>query len=145
MAEAGESALRVELVAILVANTAMLQDGLRAELARPHAIVPGRPLQFEADPWSWGVSSCATEEPVTDGDWLSESLSGNWYERAEAAGIDWNVLLESEICPWFAGCWQAVGGPARFSPAYLFLHGYHDQQYDLEHRYWVPAAKAFGG
>jgi hypothetical protein len=145
VAEAAESALRAELVAVLAGNTAMLRDGLRAELDRPHNMKPGRPLQFEVDPWSWGISSCATEEPVTDGDWLSESLPDDWYERAEAAGINWNGLLESMVCPWFADCWQAEGGPARFSPAYLFLHGFHDQQYDLERCCWVPTTVAFGG
>jgi hypothetical protein len=140
-----EGALRAELVTALAASTAMLRGGLRAELVRPHAMEPGRPLQFEVDPWSWGISSCATEEPVADDDWLSAALPDDWYERAEAAGVNWDGLFESEICPWFAGCWQAEGGPARFSPAYLFLHGYHDQQYDLERRCWVPAAEAFGG
>jgi hypothetical protein len=48
------------------------------------------------------------------------------------------------LCPWFAECWEAVGGPARFSPAFLFFHGYHLQQYDLERRCWLSSAEAFG-
>jgi len=136
--------LRKELLAVLSANTPRLCDGLRAELARPVTLGPGRRLQFEADPWSWGITSCATAEPVFDGDRLSDELPGDWFERAEEAGVNWDALLSDEVCPWFAGCWQAVGGPARFSPAYLFLHGYHDQQYDLERHCWVPAEVAFG-
>lgn len=142
MPEAVAGTLRAELVAALAANTARLCDGLQAELARSVELEKGRRLMFEADPWTWGISSCATEEPVTEpkGDWLSESLPDDWYERTEEAGVDWNVLLSDEVCPWFAGCWQEVGGPARFSPAYLFLHGYHDQLYHLERRCWLPAA-----
>jgi hypothetical protein len=126
----------------------MLRRGLGAALAELRAMEPDLPLQFEADPYTWGVACCATEEPVTEGDWLDESLPADWYERAEAAGIDWigaRTLLEREICQWFADCWHAEGGPARFSPAYLFLHDYHDQQYDLERRCWVSAAEAFPG
>lgn len=135
MAEPSEP-LRHELLAVLAANALRLCDGLRAELARP--------LQFEADPWSWGITSTATEEPVFDGDRLADDLPADWFERCEAAGVDGDALLSDEVCAWFAECWQAVGGPGRFSPAYLFLHGYHDQQYHLEGRQWLPAAAAFG-
>jgi hypothetical protein len=139
-----ERALHAELVAALTANTAMLRAGLHAELARRHTLEPGRPLQFEADPWTWDISSCATEEPITDEDWLSGALLDDWFERAEAAGVNWDGLLGSAVCPWFADCWQLENGPARFSPAYLFLHGYHDQQYHLETRCWVSANVALG-
>jgi len=144
MTEASASTLRAELVAALAAYSARLCDGLRAELARSVTLEEGRRFQFEADPWSWGISSCATEEPITEGDWLSESLPDDWFERVEEAGANWDALLCDEVCPWFAGCWQEVGGSARFSPAYLFLHGYHDQQYDLERRCWLPSDVAFG-
>lgn len=143
MAEASD-ALRGELLALLTSTTPQLCDGLRAELARPHSEQPRRPLQFEADPWTWGISSCATEEPVLDGEGIENALHAGWFERCEAAGVNWDGLLCDELCPWFAGCWQAVGGPARFSPAFLFLHGYHDQQYHLERCCWVPLAEAFG-
>jgi hypothetical protein len=143
MAEAAEP-LRGELLAVLAAATAGACDGLRTELARPHPEQPGRPLQFEADPWSWSISSCATEEPAFVGEGLMAELPRDWFERADAAGVDFDALLCDEICPWFAGCWQAVGGPERFSPAFLFLHDHHDQQYHLERRCWLPAAEAFG-
>jgi hypothetical protein len=142
MTEASE-VLRDELLVVLGANARRLCDRLRAELARPHPEQPGRPLQFESDPWSWGITSTATEESVFDGDRLSDELPGDWFERAEAAGVNWDGLLSDEVCPWFAGCWESVGGPAQFSPAFLFLHGYHDHQYNLERRCWVPAAEAF--
>ena len=141
---ADASTLRAELTAALAANTARLSDGLRGELARSIKLAEGRPLQFEVDPWSWGVSSCASEEPVITGDWLSLALTRGWFERAEEAGVNYDAMISEELCPWFADCWQAVGGPARFRPAYLFFHGYHDQQYDLVGRIWVPAEVAFG-
>lgn len=84
-----------------------------------------------------------SEEPVFDGHWLADELTGEWFERAEAAGVNWDGLLSDEVCPWFARCWQEAGGPAKFSPAFLFLHGYHEQQYHLEHQCWVPATEAF--
>jgi hypothetical protein len=142
MAEASD-VLRGELVAPLAATTPRLCDGLRAELARPHPEQPGRPLQFEADPWSWGITSTATEEPVLDGEGLERELPADWFERCEAAGVNGDALLADAMCSWFAECWQAVGGPERFSPAYLFLHGYHDRQYHLERRCWVPVEEAF--
>ena len=138
------SALRAELVTALAVNTTQLCDGLRAELARPVKLEPDRCLQFEADPWSWGVSSCASEEPVITDDWLSRELTWGWFERAEVAGVNYDAMIWDELCLWFARCWREVGGPARFSPAFLFFHDYHDQQFDLEQRRWVPAAEAFG-
>ena len=143
MAEASE-VLRSELLSVLAANGPRLCDGLRAELARPHPEQPGRPLQFEADPWSWGMTSTASEEPVFDDDRLADELPADWFARCEAAGVNWDGLLSDEVCPWFAGCWQLVGGPGLFSPAFLFLHDYHDQQYHLERRCWVSVAEAFG-
>jgi hypothetical protein len=144
MAKATASTLQAELVAALAANTAVLCDGLRAELARSIKLEEGRRLQFEADPWSWGISSCASEEPIITDDWLSRTLTWDWFERADEAGVNWDALISDELCPWFAGCWQDVGGPARFSPAYLFFHDYHDQQYDLEKRRWVSVEESFG-
>jgi hypothetical protein len=144
MVESAARSLRTELAAALAANAARLCDGLREELARSVELEEGRRIQFEADPYSWGVSSCATEEPVITDDWLSRALTWDWFERAEEAGVDCDALIWEELCPWFAGCWEEVGGPARFSPAYLFFHDHHDQQYDLERRGWVPSEVAFG-
>jgi len=143
MADVAET-LRAELLAVLSANASRLSDGLRAELARPVKLEPGRVPRFEADPWSWGTTCCATDEPVFEGERLSDELPGDWFERADEAGINWDGLLSDEVCPWFAECWEAVGGAERFRPAYIFLHGYHDQQYDLERCRWVTAAAAFG-
>ena len=135
--------LRAELLAILTASRAAVCEGLRVELARAIELDDGDFLQFEVDPWSWDISSCASEEQVTEADWLLEKVP-DWIERAGDAGINWDEMLSVEVCPWFADCWQEVGGPARFSPAYLFIHGYHHQQYNLESRCWVPATVAFG-
>jgi hypothetical protein len=71
-------------------------------------------------------------------------LTWDWFERAERAGVDYDALISEELCPRFAGCREEVGGPASFSPAYMFFHDYHDQQYDLERRCWVPSEVAFG-
>jgi hypothetical protein len=44
------------------------------------------------------------------------------------------------MCPWFAAGWRQAGGPAKFSPAFLFFHDYHDSQYDLEGERWLSGA-----
>ncbi len=138
MPKADATTLRSEVLIALAANTATLADGLQAELARSKRPEMGRPLQFEVDPLYWDITSCASEDSIIAGDWLDRALSRDWLERAEEVGIEPEGMICEELCPWFADCWQAVGGPAQFSPAYLFLHGYHDQQYDLERRCWVP-------
>ena len=142
MTEPGTNSLRTELLAALAANTERLQDALRADLARPIHLSEARRLQFEVDPFFFGISSCETEEPILS-DWLEKALPDDWFERAEAAAGGWNEMISAELCPWFAACWEAVGGPAKFSPAYLFFHGYHLNQYDLERRRWLPSKEAF--
>lgn len=137
-------ALRAELRAALDAATESMCEGLRTELTRTTRLEEGRLLQFEVDPWSWDISSCASEELLIEADWLFQRLTDGWFERAGEAEVHWDAMLSEEVCPWFANCWQATGGPARFSPAYLFLHGYHDQQYDLQRRCWMSAATVFG-
>jgi hypothetical protein len=97
------------LIAALAANTARLCDGLRVELARSVKLEEGHPLQFEADPWSWGISSCASEEPVITDDWLSHTLTWGWFERANEAGVNRDAMISDELCPWFANCWEEVG------------------------------------
>ena len=144
MSKTDATTLRSEVLIALTANTTRLANGLQAELARSKEPGTGRPLQFEVDQLYWHITSCASEEPIMTGDWLDPALGGDWLERAEEAGVEPEGMICEELCPWFADCWQSVGGPARFSPAYLFLHGYGDQQYDLERRCWVPAEVAFG-
>jgi hypothetical protein len=136
--------LRAELVAALTANADRLRQAIGAELAKPIALEADRRLQFEIDPWFFGVTLCAMEEIILPGDWLDSALPGDWFERAEDAEINWDALIAEELCPWFAECWQSVGGPAAFSPAYLFFHDYHGQQYHLEGRRWISVAEAFG-
>lgn len=144
MAEANTGELRAELLAALSANTGRLCDAMRVDLARPITFAQGRFLRFEIDPFSYGIYSCATEEVLLD-DWLDAALPGDWFERAENALGGWGELIAAELCPWFADCWQAVGGPPRFSPAFLFFHGHHLYLYDLESRRWLSAAEALGG
>src|SRR5262249_5605529 len=143
MEKIAASRLRDELVAALIANADRLRQALSAELAKPIALEAGRRLQFEIDPWFFGVTLCATEEIILPGNWLDGALPGDWFERAEEAEVNWDAMISEELCPWFAECWQAVGGPATFSPAYLFLHDYHRQQYDLERRCWLSLAETY--
>jgi hypothetical protein len=144
MEGAATDELRAELVAALAGAAERLRSALREALARPIALEPGRRLQFEADPFGFGVTLCATEETILPGGWLDEALPADWFERAEQAGSDWDATIREELCPWFAAGWQAAGGPAVYRPAYLFFHGYHREQYDLERRRWLPSAEAFG-
>jgi hypothetical protein len=117
---------------------------MRTELARPINLDDGRRLQFEIDPFFFGISSCATEEALLSADWLNEALPEDWFERADTLAGGWNEMISQELCPWFVECWQAVDGPARFSPAFLFFHGYHLQQFDLGRGRWLSSAEAFG-
>jgi hypothetical protein len=144
MAKQAAKKLRKELLAALSANTAPLRDAIRADLARIIELEKGHRQQFEIDPAFFGVSSCRTEEMLLADDWLRAALPKDWFERAEAGEGSWNEMISEELCPWFADCWQAVGGPAWFSPALLFFHGYHMRQYDLENRCWLSSAEAFG-
>ncbi len=144
MEKSAVSRLRAELVGALAANADRLRHALCAELAKPIALEADHRLQFEIDPFFFGITLCATEEIILPGDWLDGALPGDWFQRAEDAELNWDALISEELCPWFADCWQAVGGPAAFSPAYLFFHDYHREQYDLERRRWLSLAEAFG-
>src|SRR5262245_38922849 len=124
MEDPAVSRLRAELVAALTANTDRLRQAMRAALAEPISLHAGRRLQFQIDDFCFGVTLCATEGIVLPGDWLEEALPGDWFERAEVAADGWNKLISEELCPWFADCWEAIGGPAVFSQAYLFFHWY---------------------
>jgi hypothetical protein len=143
MTETASRDLREELLTALSASTDRPRDGIRKHLARPIHLDDGRYLQFEVDPFFFGISSCATEEPILSGEWLDDVLPRDWFERAEAALGGWNEVIAAELCPWFAESWVAVGGPARFTPAFLFFQGYHLELYDLERRFWVSSAEVF--
>jgi hypothetical protein len=136
--------LRAELRSALLAHTEALRVALQDELARFVQLEPGRRLQFEIDPFFFGISSCVTEEVILPGNWLDRALPADWFERADAAKGGWNAMISAELCPWFAECWKAVDGPAKFSPAFLFFHGYHGEQFDLESARWLSSSEAFG-
>ena len=144
MTDATADQLRVELRAALDANSSHLRDALLAELARELTLEPGQRMQFEVDPLFYDITSCASEEPVLT-DWLDGSLPANWYQRAEETLGSWDTLVSDELCPWFAECWQQVGGPQHHSPAFLFFHGYHNSQYDLNGRRWLSGNEIWGG
>ncbi|HUO03607.1 MAG TPA: hypothetical protein VMU16_00285 [Candidatus Binataceae bacterium] len=129
--------LRTELVAALAASTDRLRSTIRGELDKGITLEAGRQLQFEIDDFFFGITLCANEESILPGEWLDGALPKDWFDRAEQAEVDWNAIIIEELCPWFAGCWQAVGGPGAFSPAYLFFHLRPQEQYDLEGRRWV--------
>jgi hypothetical protein len=134
--------LRAELRAALAANTDRMCDAIRVELARGAVLEPRQRMQFEVDPFFYGIASCVSEEPVlAEDDWLDNSLPTDWRERAEQALGGWDALVWEELCPWFAECWQAAGGPQRYSPAFLFFHDYHNDQYDLEGRRWLSGTE----
>jgi hypothetical protein len=128
--------LRTELIAALTAHAAELRNVLGRELSRPIVLEAGRQLQFEIDDFFLGVTLCATEETILPGEWLDGRLPADWFSRAEDAGIDWNAIIAEEMCPWFAECWHAAGGPAAFGPAYLFFHLRPQTRYDLQERRW---------
>jgi len=140
VADATADQLRTELRAALAANTDRLRDAIRGELARKVVLEPGRRMQFEVDPFFFGIASCASEEPVLV-EWLDGSLPTGWYERAEQALGGWDALVREELCPWFAERWREAAGPERYSPAFLFFHGYHNDQYDLERCRWLSGTE----
>jgi len=109
MPEAAVNRLRAELLAALSANGDRLRDAILAELARPIPLDEGRCLQFEIDPFFFGISSCATEEALLSDNWLDDALPEGWFERAEAAEGGWDEMISEELCPWFAECWEAAG------------------------------------
>ena len=138
-----ERILRGELKAVLAEHSDGLRAQMRNVLATRIQLDGGQRLQFEVDPWYWGIHCCATEEPVTPGeDWLRRALAEDWFERA-GEDVNWDQLIADELCSWFAACWREVGGPAKYRPAFLFFHDYHRQQFDLERACWISLEEAF--
>jgi hypothetical protein len=135
--------LRTELAAVLNAKSDQLRFAIQAELAKPIVLEAGRRLQFEVDDFFFGITLCVTEGIILPGDWLAESLPGDWFGRAEKEMGGWNELITEMLSPWFAECWKAAGGPALFSPAYLFFHWYPQNQYDLEGCRWLSPDDPF--
>ncbi len=134
-----EDQLRAELIAALTTHADQLRAAISGESARATALALDRPLQFEMDDLYFGVTLCNTETTILPGEWLDRVLPRDWFERAEQAQIDWNQLIVEEVFPWFAECWQSLGGS--MSAAYLFLHLRPQEQYDLNGRRWWPRAK----
>lgn len=118
-------------------NGARLRDAIRRELTRAIELEPDQRVQFEIDPNSYRVSFCATEEEILPDDWLEAALPEDWFERAGEALDGWDGVAAEGLSTWIADAWQDLDGKARFSPAFLFFHGYHNRQYDLELREWL--------
>jgi hypothetical protein len=88
--------LRAELRAALVAYSDQLREALRGELAQKVVLEPGRRMQFEVDPFFYGITTCASEEPVLE-DWLDSSLPTDWFDRAEEALGGWDELITPDL------------------------------------------------
>ena len=107
MADAIADQLRAELRAALAANDDRLRDAIRGELARKVVLEPGRRMQVEVDPFFYGITSCASEEPVLE-DWLDSSLPTDWFDRAEQALGGWDCALEGRIVPVVRGALAGI-------------------------------------
>jgi hypothetical protein len=123
-------------------HSARLDVALRAALAKPIKMESGRRLQFEVCPYFYGVVLTDTEEVLLPGGWLDE-LPGEVLEQVEEAGGDSLEVVHQMIVNWLADGWQRVGGPQQYRPAFVFFHGYHEEQFDLERRCWISAEEAF--
>jgi hypothetical protein len=119
-----------------------LDTALRAALAKPIKVEPGRRLLFEVCPYFYGVVLTDTEEVILPDGWLDE-LPSEVLELVERAGSDSLEVVSQMVVDWLADGWQRVGGPQQYQPAFVFFHGYHDKQFDLERRCWVSAEEAF--
>jgi hypothetical protein len=119
-----------------------LDTALRAALAHPIPMEPGRRLQFEVCPYFYRVVLTDTEEEILPDGWLD--LPSEVLVAVEEAGGESPEAETEFLVRWLADGWARVGGPRRYSPAFAFYHGYHDGQFDLEQRRWLSAEEAFG-
>ncbi|MEP7274016.1 MAG: hypothetical protein ABI882_21130 [Acidobacteriota bacterium] len=114
-------------------HTSELDAALRHVLAEPITLEPGRCIQFEVDPWYYGIHLCATEEIVMGDDWLLGELLQNLSDEVLEKVLE---VVTELLINWLADAWERVGGPQRYRPAFAFLHGYREQ-FDLEQRRWL--------
>ena len=119
-----------------------LDTALRAAIARPIPMEPGRRLQFEVCPYFYRIVLTDTEEEILPDGWLD--LTSEVLELVEEAGGESPEAETEFLVGWLAVGWARVGGPQQYSPAFAFYHGYHDGQFDLEQRRWLSAEEAFG-
>jgi hypothetical protein len=119
-----------------------LDAALRAAIAEPIPMEPGRRLQFEVCPYFYRVVLTDTEDEILPDGWLD--LPSEVLQAVEAAGGESPEAETEFLVRWLADGWARVGGPQQYSPAFAFYHGYHDGQFDLEQRRWLSAAEAFG-
>jgi hypothetical protein len=100
-------------------------------------------LQFEVDPFSWGIHFVEDGEGV-----LSDDQTEHFFDAASVcaeAGItdedfDYYPVLEPLALDWLADCWHEAGGCNVPYPAEAFFHGYHLDRFDFRSRQWSRLA-----
>jgi hypothetical protein len=137
MSDAESTAIVAELEAALRANGERLSRAIRVELDKPIALEAEQRIQFEIDPFSFRLTFTASEEDLLPDDWLDEATPDQWFVRAGDVLGGFDELVAERMTAWIADAWASAGGPARFSPAFIFFHGYHQNLYDLEQRRWL--------
>jgi hypothetical protein len=119
-----------------------VEDAIRRELATPFDLGHSGYLQFEVDAHLYGISLIQTEEAILES--VEDPVFYTVLGEAEEAGLDWHALIGEEFFPWLADRWRAVGGPARYSPAYAFYHGgLYEPRYHLEERRWCSVEEVW--
>jgi hypothetical protein len=82
---------------------ALVEQGLRRELAKPIDLGHSGRLQFEVDGMYYGISLIQTEEAILPGDcvWdvIREGIPHHVQEAAEEAGIDIFEAIHQEQFP----------------------------------------------
>lgn len=132
-----ETEVRQAIRSALHKLDASTEQALLRELAKPFDLGHSGRLQFEIDPWSLRISLIQTEEDLLANSAVIDLIPEGILDDAEAAGLDSLITMSEELVTWFAGRWQAVGGPSYYTPAYAFFHGRLGQpRYDLEQRRW---------
>jgi len=127
----------------LRASSSYTEEAIRRELATAFDLGHSGRLQFEIDGTYYGIWLIQTEEVVLK-DSIWDAIPKNLLDEAEAAGYDSFAAIEEELVQWFADRWCAVGGPNRYSPAYVFFHGGLSQpRYDLEKRRWFSVEEVW--
>jgi hypothetical protein len=141
-----EAEMRASIRAVLHTLDSAAEAALRRELGQPIDLGHSERLQFEACPHFFGVKLVQTEEEIIPDYAIQDAVSEELRAGAVAADLDVHAAIESELPPWLADRWQAVGGPGHYRPAYLLFHGGLDEpRYDLEQRRWCEVSEVWPG
>src|SRR4051794_29376529 len=140
----GEAEMRAGVRAALQSLNAVAEAAIRRELAGPIDLGHSERLQFEACPQFFGVKLVQTEEEVVPDSAILDAIPSDLQDAAEADGLDVFAGIEAELPAWLADRWQGIGGPGRYSPAYLLFHGgLNEPRYDLERRRWCEVSEVW--